>query len=180
MNTKLQKVLKIILYVLLVLGFIGLAISTYFNSSGVNEWWNTNVSPLLGGATIGAASSLIIQSVFSFANKNDMNLGIRSLEDLSSKVANTGESTQKIVNDMITTYNDNKESADKLAEEYKETRERVEQAIKVSSAVLDILEIMVRNDPSLVSNGTAKKIVNEIEQVKSEVATDEESESKGQ
>lgn len=181
MNTKLQKALKIILYALLVLAIIGLGISTYFNTSGVNEWFNQYVSPYLGGATIGVASSALIQFVISFSEKNNMNLIGKEFLRGGSVYEKCTTETKEAIDKMTATYEANMKEAEELKNTYKENIAKLEIAIQKVNTMLNIIEDVASNSKDLIANGTAKRVSDQVAEVKNlEVKQDETNESQGQ
>lgn len=155
---KLKKALKIICWILFVLAIAGLFLSTYLNSSGVNERWNENVSPWLGGASIAVVATTIIQLVVNFASKANLDLGI-------SRFGKDSKAITENVNNLAKEFRVQIEENKKLKEELIETRKQMQIAIKQSQAILNNQVEIANHDEKMVRNGTAKRLVKNVEEI---------------
>lgn len=154
-----KKVVKIGGYVLLLCGFIMLGVSTYFNTTGINEWWNENVAQWLGGASLAVVATTIISFTINFASKSNLDLGLKSL-NLDSK--NFTDNTRAITDKFVKREELDIER-DILLQNIIEENTKNNQLINELMVKVDILlnhQIEIANhDEKMIRDGTAKKIV---------------------
>lgn len=151
---------------MLVLSIGALIVSTYFTSSGVNEWWNNNVSQYLGGATIGACASALITLVINFASKSNLDLGILKFSRSANQFTDDVAKLKENLNLLIEKYSQEISKMEDLRKHYEETLKTTELANKKLDIVLDNQVQIAQHDSKMVANGTAKKLTMCVSEVK--------------
>lgn len=96
-----KKAITVILWVLLICGLILLGVATYFTTSGINEWWNENVSQWIGGASLSVCATTLIQIVVNYTSKSNLDLGIRNLDKTSKEFKEVATTQNENVNSEV-------------------------------------------------------------------------------
>lgn len=161
-----KKFLKVMAWILLVIGFVGLGVSTYLTSSGINEWWNENVAQWVGGASLSVACTALIQLVINYASKSNLDLGIKNMSKASEDFATNSEEIKKQFAELNTKYNEEIAKMKELVEHYEKTLKSTELANKKLEVVLDNEIEIAKHNSEMVKDGTAKKLIKNVEGVK--------------
>ena len=161
-----KKFLKVVAYILLVLAIGALVVSTYFTSTGINERWNENISQYLGGATIGVCASSLISLVINFASKSNLDLGIKDFSKSASDFMDKAETIKGDVAELNRKYNEELSKMKELIEHYEKTLKTVELSNKKLDIVLSNQVEIAKHDSKMVANGTSKKLIADVNEVK--------------
>lgn len=160
-----KKAKTIICWVILIVAMGGLGVSTYFNISGVNEWWNTYVSQWVGGASMAVACTTVIQIVVNYSSKADLNLGIRDFSNSAKEFVSKGTDLGNDVKTVMEKLEIKEARLDALIEKYETTMQTLSKALDKLDVILENEKEIANHDESMVRDGTAAKLNEAVDEV---------------
>lgn len=153
-----KKFKTVMCWILFVLAFAGLTLATYFTSTGVNEWWNANVSSWVGGASLAVASTTVIQMIVNYASKSNLDLGIKDFSRSAKEFISAGQESSESVKEVLEKLDIKEQRLDDLILKYSETLLKLGMALDKLDLILENEKEIANHDEAMIKDGTTTKL----------------------
>lgn len=168
-----KKFKTVLMWVVFIIALGGLAVSTYFTQTGVNEWWNENVASWVGGASLAVCSTTIIQAIVNYSSKSDLNLGIRNFSTSAKQFLEAGKTTSEEVKEVLDKLQIKEEQLDKAIAMYYDLNGKLLKVFDQLDLIIENEKEIANHDESMVRDGTTAKLNKEIVELEAKYDVEE-------
>ena len=153
-----KKFKTVMLWVVFIIALGGLALSTYFTQTGINERWNTHVASWVGGASLAVASTTIIQTIVNYSAKSDLNLGIRDFSKSAKEFISTSQNTSDEVKEILEKLNIKEKRLDEAIAVFEDTNYKLLKVFDQLDIIIENEKEIANHDEAMIRDGSAAKL----------------------